>query len=173
MKYEMSAGNKSSARRCPARRQVPPLAISTATSTLMINRYLLPESLSSAWQPWLSLTKSELFIYKYWTNFRCRHALHQHRVMHLRLLLFQPRGDLAWNPFDSFPPSSKSHFWKNLYKPYWLISPFFKLFFLSQAFLGQVLCWTNKHKDCWRRRAKKTGENIRETFKRNKLTKAH
>ena len=55
--------------------------------------------------------------------------------------------------------------------------PLVQIIFLSEAFLGQVLCWTNKHKDCWRRPAKKTGENlrqnIRETFKKNKLTTAH
>ena len=49
MKYEMSGRNKPLARRSPFRRQVSSSAISTATSMLMIKRYLLLKSLSSAW----------------------------------------------------------------------------------------------------------------------------
>ena len=38
------------------------------------------------------------------------------------------------------------------------ITPFLKITFVSQAFPGQVHCSTSKHKDCWKRRAKKTGD---------------
>ena len=89
-----------------------------------------------------------------WTNtfqkkyfFRCRHGLRRLRaIMHPHPLLFRSRGEnLLQNNFSFLSFSVK-------------ITPFLKITFVSQAFPGQVHCSTSKHKDCWKRRAKKTGD---------------
>ena len=60
--------------------------------------------------------------------------------MHPHPLLFRSRGEnLLQNNFS-------------------FLSFSVKITFVSQAFPGQVHCSTSKHKDCWKRRAKKTGD---------------
>ena len=84
-------------------------------------------------------TLEKYFSEKYF--FRCRHGLHRLRaIMHPHPLLFRSRGEnLLQNNFS-------------------FLSFSVKITFVSQAFPGQVHCSTSKHKDCWKRRAKKTGD---------------
>ena len=169
----MSGGNKSLARRSPARRQVPSSAISTATSTLIIKK------IPSSWKSILILA-TMVIVDKPFLNIGWK----------VNNFQMPPRTPSAQGhaPSPSPLPNQRLILSKIFLIHFLLLQSqllrfkntfpvFFKITFLSEAFLGQVLCWTNKHKDCWRRPAKKTGENllqnIRETFKRHKLTKAH
>ena len=173
MIYEMSNDNKTSARRSPARRQVSSSSISTTTSELIIKK--IPSSWKSIFSLATMVIVDKPFVNMRWivNNFQMPprtpsaqgHAPSPSPLPNQRLIL----SEILFINFLLL--QLQLPYFKNTFPV------FFKITFLSQAFLGQVLCWTNKHKDCWRRPAKKTGENlrqnIRETFKKNKLTTAH
>ena len=97
-------------------------------------------------------TLNKYFSEKYF--FRCLPGLHRLRdIMHPHPLLFRSRGEnLSSKSFFFFKHFRENHTFLQNH------TSFFKITFLSQAFPGQVHCSTSKHKDCWKRRAKKTGD---------------